>query len=180
MNKLTIEHLAAYNENYSVDIYGNIYSNPREGTKGGILKTWSDKKGYKRVSIWINGKMHQKQVHRIVAEVFLPNPQNKSQVNHKDGVKNNNHISNIEWATPKENTKHAFNNGLAKSPSTGMTGYKSFRGKEVFQYDINGKYLCSFGSIRQAGISTNTSPSSISYCINNKLKSAGGFIWKSN
>jgi len=68
----------------------------------------SDMRGYKAVIV--NGK--RVYVHRLVAEKYIPNPENKPQVNHKDGRKDNNHVSNLEWATASENTKHAYDNGL--------------------------------------------------------------------
>lgn len=71
-------------------------------------------KGYENVSI--NGKLHK--VHRLVAEAFIPNPQGLPQVNHKDGNKLNNEVSNLEWATASQNTKHAYEMGLMNKQGT--------------------------------------------------------------
>ena len=65
-------------------------------------------KGYK--AVWVNGK--RTYTHRLVAEKFIPNPENKPQVNHIDGKKWNNHVSNLEWNTVSENVQHAYDNGL--------------------------------------------------------------------
>lgn len=64
--------------------------------------------GYPIVSIFMGGKVCTLSVHRLVAAHFLPNPANKSQVNHKDGDKTNNHVSNLEWATSSENQMHRY------------------------------------------------------------------------
>lgn len=76
------------------------------------LKGEIDKDGYKRVLIYIDGKRKKFFVHRLVAQTFIPNPENKPQVNHKDGNKLNNHVNNLEWVTNKENINHAEKFGL--------------------------------------------------------------------
>ena len=79
---------------------------------GTPLKKYISPYGYERVCI--NGKYWL--VHRIVAMVFIPNPDNKPQVNHIDGNKQNNDISNLEWVTPEENMRHASRMGLLRPP----------------------------------------------------------------
>lgn len=68
--------------------------------------------GYKVVGLWKDNKSTAKTVHRLVALAFIPNPENKPCVNHIDGNKQNNHVSNLEWMTYSENTIHSFKNGL--------------------------------------------------------------------
>lgn len=101
------------NTNYIVYEDGRIWSKPRLGTKGGFLKVRLNKKGYQVVML---GKERKPiRVHRMVALMYIPNPHNKPFVNHIDGVKTNNHYSNLEWVTNKENIAHAWSMGLSNA-----------------------------------------------------------------
>ena len=81
-----------------------------------ILKANKSRKGYLLVGI----ENHSCKVHRLVAEAFIPNPENKPQVNHIDGNKSNNDVSNLEWVTQEENMKHAVDTGLLELPKGGI------------------------------------------------------------
>lgn len=77
-----------------------------------LLKNSINFDGYNHVTLYHNGNRYRKLVHRLVAEAFIPNPENKPEVNHKDGNKTNNDISNLEWVTHSENIQHAYDTGL--------------------------------------------------------------------
>ncbi len=101
---------------YYVTTEGLIIST--KGKTERVLKparTGSGKRKYLFVVLRVDGKNVQKYVHRAVAEAFIPNPEGKPQVNHKDGSTFNNAVDNLEWVTPMQNTQHAVLNGLTLS-----------------------------------------------------------------
>lgn len=89
-------------ETYQVSSWGRI-----RNADGQILKPYKSEKGYLKVELHKNGKGHKRRVHRLVAESFIENPEAKPQVNHKDGNKENNSVTNLEWVTDEENKEHA-------------------------------------------------------------------------
>lgn len=82
---------------------------------GRVLKPIRTTDGYSQVTLSKNGKLKATRLHILVAQAFIPNPENKPQVNHIDGNRANCHVDNLEWATSKENIQHAYKIGLAKS-----------------------------------------------------------------
>ena len=137
-----------FEDSYEVSTDGEIRSVDRyitrsdTGTcvfiKGKILKFQIDKRGYCRVSLHKNNEKTTAKVHRIVAETFIPNPDNKPQVNHIDGVKTNNSVSNLEWMTNKENIIHSIDTGI-RTYECGKNA-NAFTGT-VFVYNSNGELI---------------------------------------
>lgn len=154
-------NIYGYKNIYTVDENGNVYG------RDGIMSTWLDKYGYKRICLYCNdGKRRKILVHRLIALAFIPNPENKPQINHKDGNKLNNNISNLEWCTNQENIQHGFDNDLFS------------RKIKVKQYSSNNDYIQEFNSLKDAGIAIGKSPSGISECLKGIRKTCGDFIWR--
>ena len=102
------------NGKFEVFENGDVYRINKDGTKTlcPVIKT-GRKRNYCIVSCMVDGKQKLFYVHRLVAEAFIPNPLNLPQVNHLDGDPSNNHVSNLEWCTPKQNVSHAYQMGLS-------------------------------------------------------------------
>lgn len=128
--------------------------------------------------IRINKKAHL--VHRIVAMAFLPNPESKPQVNHKNCIKTDNRLDNLEWCTASENAKHAYENGLLPkcfSSQHQPTGPHPKR-RAVVQLDKEGNFMAQFDSIIEASRITKINHKMISMvCVGRRFR-AGWCLWK--
>ena len=109
-----IKDIVGYEGLYQITSDGKVYSLYSHR----YIKTHITKCGYERIKLYKNHKSCQYDVHRLVAEAFIPNNDNKEQVNHIDGNKLNNYLSNLEWVTAEENIEHAKTNHLFKSTCT--------------------------------------------------------------
>lgn len=105
-----IKDIAGFEGLYQVTTLGRIWSMRRKK----FLTFFSEKKGYLTASLRKDNKEHYLSLHRIIGKAFIPNPENKPQINHKNGNKLDNRISNLEWCTARENIQHACNTGLNK------------------------------------------------------------------
>lgn len=132
--------------------------------------------GYLRVSIL--GRKYF--IHRVIAELFVPNPDNKPEVNHKDGNKTNNKADNLEWVTRSENMKRAYKLGLQKSSEKQKQAVskwnKEHRIKKVYQYDTKGNLLNIFKSQQEAAKILNLSEASISRILNGQRNNRKNYI----
>ena len=124
-------------------------------------------KGYLRTTLQKDGKQKQDYIHRIVAKAFIPNPENKPTVNHIDGDKDNNRVSNLEWATYLENNLHAIKNHLHRHYTRG-----------VKQYDLQGNLLATYNSIVEANKATGINKSNIGQACRGVYKIIGGYRWQ--
>jgi hypothetical protein len=110
--------VVGYEGLYSVDESGNVYSTVTTTSRRmGILKPHI-KNGYPAVNLFKDGKQKHHYIHRLVAEAFVPNPDNLPEVNHKDCDKTNNQVSNLEWCDRHWNLQHSYDHGLKRTGET--------------------------------------------------------------
>ena len=154
-----------YKGQYQVSSLGNI----RNVKSGRILIRDTNSIGYRRVWLYTPIKKRMS-IHRLVAEAFCDNPENKPIVNHKDGNKLNNSSDNLEWVTKSENDLHAFRLGLRKS-------YPCQFKHKIAAYDIETKELCViYANVEECSKALNVARSNIYNCYNGKQKTCRGYI----
>lgn len=124
--------------------------------------------GYSDVLLAKNGKNKTFVIHRLVAEAFIPNPQNLPYINHKDEDKTNNCVENLEWCDPKYNAN--YGNAIKKRVKKMYV--------KVEQYSIDGKLIKVWNSIREASEKLKIKNQSITRCCQGKRKTTGGYIWR--
>lgn len=137
---------------------------------------------YPYVVLSDNGKTKTIKIHRCVATYFIPNPDNKTYVNHKDGDVTNNHVSNLEWVTPQENTIHAIH-VLNHTGNKGFKYDKATNSKPVAQIfiDPTTKYEYVIAIYANASVAeqiTGINGRGIALCCNGKYHLAGGYKWQ--
>lgn len=147
-----------------------------------MRKPCYNKHGYEVLSLCKNGKHKMMSVHRLVAFAFIPNPENKPEVNHKKGIKSDNRASELEWMTISENEKHSYEvlgkikhrlgKPLQLLPQT-MVNWNP-----VIQYSEEGRLISSYLSLTRAENATGIARYKIKECCKGKRENAGGFKWK--
>lgn len=144
-----------------------------------ILKDNIDKDGYHLTTLIKKRTRQHLRIHRLVAEAFIPNPEDKPQVNHKDGNKDNNSVENLEWCTPSENVKHSYDKKLHKYHiRIRAFGTENPAARKIKQYDLKGNFIKTWNTIREASKTLNIGETNIGACCRGKQKTAGGYIWK--
>lgn len=157
-----MKDIKGYEGLYAVTEDGQVWSYHSKK----FLRTYDNGHGYHQVCLSKDGVSSRKRVHRLVAEAYIPNPENKSDVNHKDEDKSNNHVSNLEWATRAENVRH----GSCRERSLAMR-QKHYR---VYCVELDKVYDTMNAAAAETGVKRN----GIGYCCRGIQKTAGGYHWE--
>lgn len=164
--------IQGHNGLYQVSNLGRIrsffYNNVR------ILKQSNTKDGYKKISLQKDRKWKVYLVHRLVAQAFIPNPNNLPQVNHKDEDKTNNCVDNLEFCSHEYNMNYGTRNERMSKTKINLPS----RSKPVLQFTLDGTFIKEYPSQKEVERQIGVYHGEISLCCNGKRHSSGGFIWR--
>lgn len=155
---------------YAVSGDGSVYSYKNKR----VLKGLKGKNGYVYVGLCKNGIVRQYTVHRLVGEAFIPNPENKPEIDHINGDRQDNRVENLRWATKKENRRNPITTERMSAKKRGLPAKNK---KKVIQSDMEGIFIKEYESIALAAEATNTRRTYISNCLAGRQKSANGYKW---
>lgn len=154
-----MKDIRGYEGLYAITSCGRVYSYKRKV----FLKPADNGDGYLKIGLCKDRKRKWYYIHRLVAEAYIPNPENKLYINHIDECKTNNSLQNLEWISHKDNCNFGTRNErIAKAHS-----------KKIFCIETNEK----FNSITEAAKAVNIDPSGISNCLVGKRKTCAGYHW---
>lgn len=147
-----------------------------------ILIPSKDGGGYLHINLYKNKKYKTCLIHRLVAQAFIPNPENLPEVDHINTIRDDNRLENLHWVDRKgqmanpitKNTRHL----VRKGKYYGKYGTENTLSKPIIQYDLDGNFIKEWNYIKQVVNELKILPSSISNCLKNRSKSAGGYIWR--
>ena len=143
------------------------------GIKSGKTLRQTSQRGYTYVKLYKDSVGKTIRVHRIIAMTFIPNPENKPQVNHKNGIKSDNRSENLEWVTQTENLRHAYVNGLSDPSKAWVPAQKS-----VVALDEDGHVVLTFRSLSEAARQLGLNVSNICNACHGRIKRTGGYKWR--
>jgi len=145
-----------------------------------FMKLNPNSDGYENVRIHKNCNGETFKIHKLVASHFIDNPLGRNEVNHKNGIKNDNRVSNLEWCTHSENIRHAYSKLNRNGSMKGIMGKHNKKSKLIYQLDMDGNVINKFYGTKEAQRETGIWGSKISaVCRGDKYyKTAGGYKWK--
>ena len=158
---------------YKVSNLGRILNlNYRNTGKPKLMTPSENTDGYFKINLRKNGETKTCYVHRLIAQTFIPNPENKPEINHIDEDKTNNRVDNLEWKWHKDNINHGTHN--ERSAKTRTNGKLS---KRVLQFTLDGEFVREWESTQECG-RNGFCQGAVADCCNGKRKSHKGFRWE--
>lgn len=170
---LFMRYKTLFDWGYTLDRKGVV-----RNKKGKRLKLHTGGSGYFQINAHNKGKTKTFSLHRAIAIKYIPNPKNLPEVNHKNGIKTDNRISNLEWVTRSENMRHGIKMGLIPATWLGKSGKLHHRSKPVKCMSLSGRLIKTYGSAREAAKKSKVSYGTISNVLIGRGVTAGGFKWE--